>query len=131
MASGSILALIAKSGCAVDEEERYNDSESEEKTDLEDCEKGEWTKVSKRIKAARLPPCWKLRFPIHMRAGLHTPSASSSSIRSSSGEESVSGSSLWQRGQDPSLKLNIIVDSEVTCYCISLHGYSCTPHVYD
>ena len=38
---------------------------------------------------------------------------------------------LWQRGQDPNLKLNIIVGSEVTCYCISLHSYSCTPHVYD
>ena len=65
-------------GKAVNEENKKcdDDNDNEEKTDFE-AEEGEWTQVSRR-KKVHLPPCWKLRFPVHMRAGLHTPSRSSS-----------------------------------------------------
>ena len=71
-----------------------NNEESEEKTGSDDengADQAEWTQVSRRRKRVNLPPCWKLRFPAHLRAGLHTPSESSSSL-SSSGDESDPGS---------------------------------------
>ena len=60
--------------------EKGNDSEKEEK----------WTKVScRRRKKVRLPPSWKLRVPVHLRASLQTPSETSSDTEgSSNGEES-------------------------------------------
>ena len=63
-------------------------SDVEKSSDSKDEEK--WTKVScRRRKKARLPPCWKLRFPVHLRASLQTPSGSSSNTEgSSNGEES-------------------------------------------
>ena len=58
-----------------------------------DAEKGgEWTKVScRRRKKVRLPPSWKLRVPVHLRANLHTPSESESA---SSTEESCEADEL-------------------------------------
>ena len=88
----SLLVSQEKSVCHNDQENEMtvdnNDKESEKKTDCED-EKGEWTQVTRKKRKVYLPPCWKLRFPVHMRADLCTPSGSSSS---SSGEESDSGS---------------------------------------
>ena len=44
-----------------------------------DSEEEEWTKVScRRRKKVRLPPSWKLRVPVHLRASLQTPSESES-----------------------------------------------------
>ena len=60
------------------------DKESEDKTDGDDqneADQAEWTRISRR--RVNLPQCWKLRFPAHLRAGLHTPSESSSSASSS------------------------------------------------
>lgn len=63
-------------------------SDLEKSSDSKDEEK--WTKVScRRRKKAHLPPCWKLRFPVHLQACLQTPSGSSSNTEgSSNGEES-------------------------------------------
>ena len=36
-----------------------------------------WTQISRRRRRPRLLPCWKLRFPPHLRHTLKTPSASS------------------------------------------------------
>ena len=35
-----------------------------------------WTQVSRKRRRPRLPPCWKLRFPVHLRGTLKTPSES-------------------------------------------------------
>ena len=63
------------------------DKESEDKTDGDDqneADQAEWTHVfRRRRRKVNLPQCWKLRFPAHLRAGLHTPSESSSSASSS------------------------------------------------
>ena len=79
-----------------DDEKTDNDvdvKESVEKTDSDESEDAEsdneiqsWIRVSGRRKKAHLPLCWKLRFPVHLRAGLRTPSGSSSEL-SSNGEE--------------------------------------------
>ena len=74
--------------CDDDQENKMIDSgDSKEKTTSDDEKEAnqEWTQVTRRRKKVSLPPCWKLRFPAHLRAGLHTPSGSSSS---SNGEES-------------------------------------------
>ena len=52
--------------------------------DNENKSEQQWTKVvSKRRRKAHLPPCWKLRFPVHLRADLHTPSESTSTSEES------------------------------------------------
>ena len=54
-----------------------------------DSEKDQWTQVTgRRRRRARLPPCWKMRFPVHLRASLHTPTSSPATEESSEGEES-------------------------------------------
>ena len=35
-----------------------------------------WTQVSRKRRRPRLPPCWKLRFPVHLHSTLKTPSES-------------------------------------------------------
>ena len=49
---------------------------------MRQLDQAEWTHVSRR-RRVNLPQFWKLRFPAHLRAGLHTPSESSSSASSS------------------------------------------------
>ena len=68
------------------DQDSAEDRESEDKTDGADqneADQAEWTHVSRRRRRVNLPQCWKLRFPAHLRAGLHTPSESSSSASSS------------------------------------------------
>ena len=38
-----------------------------------------WTQVSRKRRRPRLPPCWKLRFPAHLRDSLKTPTSSTES----------------------------------------------------
>ena len=71
----------------VDMKESVEKTDSDESEDAEsNSEKQSWTRVSGRRKKVHLPPCWKLRFPVHLRAGLRTPSGCSSES-SSNGEE--------------------------------------------
>ena len=54
-----------------------------------DSEKGQqWTQVTgrKRRKSC-LPPSWKMRFPVHLRANLRTPSSTSTTEEPSEGED--------------------------------------------
>ena len=55
-------------------------------------EKTKWTRVSRKRRRPRLPPCWKLRFPAHLRSSLKTPSGTDSDSEDSDG--SISGSVL-------------------------------------
>ena len=105
------------------------DSESEEKTDLEDREKGEWTKVSRRIRkklhachlvGSYVSPCTCGQVYVHPVDHHHQYAVPVE-------RRVFPAHPLWQ---DLNLKLNIIAGSEVTCYCLSLNGYSCTPHVW-
>ena len=54
-----------------------------------DSEKGQqWTQVTGRKRRnTYLPPYWKMRFPVHLRANLHTPSSMSTTKEFSEGEE--------------------------------------------
>ena len=45
----------------------------------------EWTRVSRKRRRPRLPPCWKLRFPAHLRSSLKTPSGTDSDSEDSDG----------------------------------------------
>ena len=72
-ATPSLAHCYAKESCL----KHHSDSEKEQ----------QWTQVSSR-RRARLPPCWKMRFPPHLRANLHTPTSSSATEESSEGEES-------------------------------------------
>ena len=62
---------------------------------LDDEKKSEkeqqWTQVTGRRRRARLPPCWKMRFPVHLQANLHTPTSSPATEGSSEGEDSEDG----------------------------------------
>ena len=71
--SPSLAHCYAKESCL----KHHSDSEKEQ----------QWTQVSSR-RRARLPSCWKMRFPAHLRANLHTPTSSSATEESSEGEES-------------------------------------------
>ena len=63
-----------------DDNGRLNQSGIDDENESEQ----QWTKVvSKRRRKTRLPPCWKLRFPAHLRADLHTPSESTSTSEES------------------------------------------------
>ena len=70
----------------------HSAEESELKNQSDETEQ-QWTQVTtRRRRKARLPPCWKLRFPAHLRANLQTPSESSSTSEvSSEGEETDDG----------------------------------------
>ena len=49
-----------------------------------DSEKDQWTQVTGRIRRrARLPPCLKMRFPVHLQASLHIPTSSPATEESS------------------------------------------------
>ena len=63
-----------------DDNGRLNQSGIDDENESEQ----QWTKVvSKRRRKTRLPPCWKLMFPAHLRADLHTPSESTSTSEES------------------------------------------------
>ena len=69
----------------------HSAEESELKNQSDETEQ-QWTQVTTRRRKARLPPCWKLRFPAHLRANLQIPSESSSTSEiSSEGEETDDG----------------------------------------
>ena len=72
--SPSLAHCYAKESCL----KHHSDSEKEQ----------QWTQVSSRRRRARLPPCWKMRFPAHLRANLHSPTSSPATEESSEGEES-------------------------------------------
>ena len=72
--SPSLTHCYAKESCL----KHYSDSEKEQ----------QWTQVTGRRRRARLPPCWKMKFPAHLQANLHTPTSSSATDESSEGEES-------------------------------------------
>ena len=42
----------------------------------------QWTKVTRKRRSRGLPPCWKLKVPVHLRDSLKTPSSSTSSTDS-------------------------------------------------
>ena len=65
------------------ESDESNDANSEERAESDNSEDANveetWTRVTGRKEKARLPPYWNPRFPVHLRAGLHSPSSGSSS----------------------------------------------------
>ena len=72
--SPSLTHCCAKESCL----KHHSDSEK----------KQQWTQFTGRRSRACLPPCWKMRFPVHLQTNLHTPSSSSATEESSEGEES-------------------------------------------
>ena len=67
-----------------------NTTESENGGDTENEQ--QWTKVSHKRRKVRLPPCWKLRVPVHLRDNIRTSSESASEI--SDCEESHANDSI-------------------------------------
>ena len=62
--------------------------ESRTKNPSDSEKEQQWTQVTGRRRRSRLPPSWKLRFPVHLRANLRTPSSTSTTKESSEGGES-------------------------------------------
>ena len=59
------------------DEKGSNQSDAKTGTDTESETEQQWTKVTTRKRRkVHLPPCWKLKVPVHLCANLHSPSDS-------------------------------------------------------
>ena len=86
----ALPTFLPRIGTAESSLAHANTTESENGGDIENEQ--QWTKVSHRRRKVRLPPCWKLRVPVHLRDKLRTPSESAS--ESSDCEESHANDSI-------------------------------------
>ena len=72
--SNSITNKLAASSVTPDKARQDDESASASMSSNE----SNWTLVSRKRRRPRLPPCWKLRFLVHIRDKLKTPSGTDS-----------------------------------------------------
>ena len=66
------------SSLSVSTDEKVHQDDHESASSMPVTDENTWTLVSRR-RRPRLPPCWKLRFPAHLRHTLKTPSGTDDS----------------------------------------------------
>ena len=73
--SNSITNKLAASSAVTPDKARQDDESASASMSSNESN---WTLVSRKRRRPRLPPCWKLRFLVHIRDKLKTPSGTDS-----------------------------------------------------